>query len=90
MRHYEIVFLVHPDQSEQVPAMVDLSWTDNCDGSGVVSGTDGGLTGGPCGGTITRTWTYTDACGNIATATQTITIDAVSYTHLTLPTKALE
>ncbi len=23
MRHYEIVFLVHPDQSEQVPAMVD-------------------------------------------------------------------
>jgi small subunit ribosomal protein S6 len=23
MRHYEIVFLVHPDQSEQVPAMVN-------------------------------------------------------------------
>ncbi len=23
MRHYEIVFIVHPDQSEQVPAMVD-------------------------------------------------------------------
>ncbi|CAL1241652.1 30S ribosomal protein S6 [Candidatus Methylocalor cossyra] len=23
MRHYEIVFLVHPDQSSQVPAMVD-------------------------------------------------------------------
>ncbi len=23
MRHYEIVLLVHPDQSEQVPAMVD-------------------------------------------------------------------
>ena len=23
MRHYEIVFLVHPDQSEQVPAMVE-------------------------------------------------------------------
>jgi small subunit ribosomal protein S6 len=23
MRHYEIVFMVHPDQSEQVPAMVD-------------------------------------------------------------------
>ena len=23
MRHYEVVFLVHPDQSEQVPAMVD-------------------------------------------------------------------
>ena len=23
MRHYEIIFLVHPDQSEQVPGMVD-------------------------------------------------------------------
>ncbi|TMH68033.1 MAG: 30S ribosomal protein S6 [Betaproteobacteria bacterium] len=23
MRHYEIVFIVHPDQSEQVPGMVD-------------------------------------------------------------------
>ncbi len=23
MRHYEIVFMVHPDQSEQVPAMIE-------------------------------------------------------------------
>lgn len=23
MKHYEIVFMVHPDQSEQVPAMID-------------------------------------------------------------------
>lgn len=23
MRHYEVVFLVHPDQSDQVPAMVE-------------------------------------------------------------------
>jgi small subunit ribosomal protein S6 len=23
MRHYEVVFLVHPDQSEQVPGMID-------------------------------------------------------------------
>ncbi|MHB8851117.1 MAG: 30S ribosomal protein S6, partial [Acidithiobacillus ferriphilus] len=23
MRHYEIVFLVHPDQSEQVPQMIE-------------------------------------------------------------------
>jgi ribosomal protein S6 len=27
MRHYEIVFIVHPDQSEQVPA------TGSCTGS---------------------------------------------------------
>ena len=58
-----------------VPSMTTLDWTDNCDGSGTVTGTDGALSGGSCGGTITRTWTYTDACGNVATATQTITID---------------
>ncbi len=23
MRHYEVVFLVHPDQSDQVPAMIE-------------------------------------------------------------------
>ena len=23
MRHYEVVFIVHPDQSEQVPAMIE-------------------------------------------------------------------
>jgi small subunit ribosomal protein S6 len=23
MRHYEVIFMVHPDQSEQVPAMID-------------------------------------------------------------------
>ncbi len=23
MRHYEIVFMVHPDQSEQVPGMIE-------------------------------------------------------------------
>jgi small subunit ribosomal protein S6 len=34
MRHYEIVFLVHPDQSEQVPAMVEKY-------QGIVTGSDG-------------------------------------------------
>jgi small subunit ribosomal protein S6 len=34
MRHYEIVFLVHPDQSEQVPAMIERY-------SGIIEG-DGG------------------------------------------------
>ena len=23
MRHYEVIFIVHPDQSEQVPAMIE-------------------------------------------------------------------
>lgn len=33
MRHYEIVFMVHPDQSEQVPAMVER-YRSIIDGSG--------------------------------------------------------
>lgn len=36
MRHYEIVFMVHPDQSEQVPAMVNRYQTMIQAGGGVI------------------------------------------------------
>jgi small subunit ribosomal protein S6 len=36
MRHYEIVFLVHPDQSEQVPAMIERYKGMIAAGSGAV------------------------------------------------------
>lgn len=36
MRHYEIVFLVHPDQSSQVQAMVDRYKATIADASGIV------------------------------------------------------
>ncbi|MBT4385466.1 MAG: 30S ribosomal protein S6 [Betaproteobacteria bacterium] len=36
MRHYEIVFIVHPDQSEQVPAMIERYRTQVTNGEGVV------------------------------------------------------
>ena len=36
MRHYEIVFIVHPDQSEQVPAMIDRYKALIATGNGVV------------------------------------------------------
>ncbi|MBL4862299.1 MAG: PKD domain-containing protein, partial [Crocinitomicaceae bacterium] len=68
-----------------VPAMANLGWTDNCDGAGSVTGTDGAIVGGNCGGTITRTWTYTDACGNVATTTQTITVDDTTPPVLVAP-----
>ena len=35
MRHYELVFIVHPDQSEQVPAMIERYRTQiTSDGGG--------------------------------------------------------
>ena len=57
-----------------VPAVVDLTAVDNCDGDITVSPT-AAVTMGSCANDFTevRTWTFTDA---------------VSYTHLTLPTKA--
>ena len=36
MRHYEIVFLVHPDQSEQVPAMIERYRTLINDNQGTI------------------------------------------------------
>lgn len=36
MRHYEIVFIVHPDQSEQVPAMIERYRTLIADAKGSI------------------------------------------------------
>jgi len=36
MRHYEVVFLVHPDQSEQVPGMIERYTQLMADGGGNV------------------------------------------------------
>ena len=36
MKHYEIVFIVHPDQSEQVPAMVERYRTTITGKKGVI------------------------------------------------------
>lgn len=36
MRHYEIIFLVHPDQSEQVPGMVERYGASVAAGGGTV------------------------------------------------------
>ena len=38
MRHYEIVFIVHPDQSEQVPAMIERYRTMVANNSGGQAG----------------------------------------------------
>ncbi|MBL4862284.1 MAG: T9SS type A sorting domain-containing protein [Crocinitomicaceae bacterium] len=69
-----------------VPVMTNLGWTDNSDGAGSVAGSDGALVGGDCGGTITRTWTYTDVCGNVAMASQTIAVNDATLPTASNPT----
>ena len=36
MRHYEVVFIVHPDQSEQVPAMIERYSAQITGGEGAI------------------------------------------------------
>ena len=62
--------------SSDTPPLTSLTWIDNCDGTGSVNGTQqsNGMSDPEI---ITRTWTYTDACGNQVTHSQTITISAV-------------
>ena len=65
------------DCISEVPAMTDQSWEDNCDGTGMVSGVEDDMTSGCAGGAITRTWSYTDQCGNPSMYVQTITVNAI-------------
>jgi hypothetical protein len=67
-----------------VPTIGTATWTDNCDGTGTVQGVE--TSTGSCPTVITRSWTYTDACGNSATATQTITVLDTTVPDATAPT----
>lgn len=59
-----------------IPPATSLAYTDNCSPSGTVLPIDGALVGDECGGTVTRTWIATDACGNNSIAvTQIFTIN---------------
>lgn len=76
----EPVFTTTPDDItydcfSEVLTAEDLEWTDNCDGSGLVSPTESGTIDDCLGGSITREWTYTDMCDLTVTHTQTITVD---------------
>src|SRR5204863_135723 len=57
-----------------IPAAVQLTAHDNCSGSITVSPVDGAPVADAqgCGYTITRTWTFTDNCGNSSSASQSI------------------
>ncbi|MCZ2101418.1 MAG: gliding motility-associated C-terminal domain-containing protein [Chitinophagales bacterium] len=62
---------------EDLPNMPDLNYTDNCLGPGTVAGEKEDNYTDCAGGTITRTWTVEDGCGNITTETQVITVDPI-------------
>jgi gliding motility-associated-like protein len=60
----------------EVPAMISLTATDNCTGEITVEGSDS-IAAGSCANAyvITRTWTFTDACNNTSSVSQTITVN---------------
>ena len=64
--------------------------TDNCDANPVVTHNDV-ITNGSCPGnyTIARTWKATDACGNVGTCIQTISVQDVTPPFFTPPPVAL-
>ena len=60
---------------EDVPEPVDLTAEDNCEDPFTVSPTDVSTPGSNPGEyTIVRTWTFTDACDNTSSVSQTITV----------------
>ncbi|MCE2789023.1 MAG: thrombospondin type 3 repeat-containing protein [Saprospiraceae bacterium] len=55
-----------------------ISYTNNGTGDCLISGSVTGVLGGnfnKCGGTLTQTWTFTDACGREISNTQSITVE---------------
>ncbi len=68
-----------------VMPMVDQEWNDLCDGMGMVPGVETGSADLCNGGVVTRTWEYTDACGNLGTHIQNITVDPAPVASFTNP-----
>src|SRR6185503_16988951 len=76
-----------PPAATTIAAFVLLGGTasDNCDTDLTLSHVDGPLTGGICGGTITRTYTVADDCGNTTSCTQIITVNDDTDPSITCP-----
>ena len=72
MRHYEIVFMVHPDQSEQVPGMIERYTT-------ILKQNDGQIH-------RLEDWGRRQLAYPIEKLHKAHYVLTVSYTHLTLPT----
>lgn len=63
------------DCGDPIPDPIAVTWSDNCDGTGDVMGTQIDNFNTCDGGDITRTWEYTDGCMNTVSESQVITIN---------------
>ncbi|MDF1698981.1 MAG: hypothetical protein P1U56_24225, partial [Saprospiraceae bacterium] len=66
------------DCAEDIIPDEEVTWTDNCAGTGTVIPTVVENYTLCAGGTVERTWTFTDSCTNNVEYTQVITIDPVA------------
>ena len=73
------------DCFDELVPLADLAWTDDCMGTGTIAGSESGTADACDGGSITRTWTVTDSCGNSATHDQVITINPTPPSDLVNP-----
>ena len=84
------VFTVEPpdetiDCAEDIIDDEELTWTDNCAGTGTVIPTVVENYTNCDGGTVIRTWTFTDSCANNVEYIQTITIDTIAISVFISP-----
>ncbi|MFH6769413.1 gliding motility-associated C-terminal domain-containing protein, partial [Gaetbulibacter aquiaggeris] len=68
---------------DDVPVAGNLTAVDNCAGNITVGGVDTLDNSNPCNVIITRTWTFTDDCGNTSSVVQTITVIDTTAPELT-------
>src|SRR5262249_2217184 len=63
----------NPTATDIAGAFGAATVSDNCSTGLTASFVEGAETGSGCTHSVTRTWTATDACGNTATTSQTVT-----------------
>src|SRR4029078_8883747 len=73
---------------DAIPAVPTVNYTNSASGTCLISGSvtavrTGSNTG--CGGTLTDTWTFTDACNRTISGSRTITVTPPSLPTMTTP-----